>query len=92
VIADVQNSACGHKEAGSAAGKGVNLSDLKGMDSIKAFDVMISRGFASVDTITSTNTLYGIYYNRSTKQCIQVTNADNKVYAVNDIKSHPKCR
>jgi hypothetical protein len=72
-------------------GKGVNLSDLKGMDAIKAIDEMTARGFTNVDTMTSGETLYGIYYNRSTKQCIQLTNADNKVYAVSDIKTHPNC-
>jgi hypothetical protein len=68
-----------------------DLADLKGMDAITAIDVMTSRGFQGVDTITSGETLYGIYYNPSTKQCIQLTNADDRVYAVNDIKTHPKC-
>jgi hypothetical protein len=72
-------------------GNGVNLSDLKGMDAIKAIDEMTARGFTNVDTMTSGETIYGIYYNRSTKQCIQLTNADNKVYEVSDIKTHPKC-
>jgi len=73
-------------------GKGVNLSDLKGMDAIKAIDQMTARGFTNVDTMTSGETIYGIYYNRATKQCIQLTNADSKVYEVSDIKTHPKCR
>ena len=73
-------------------GKAVNLADLKGMDAIKAIDQMTARGFTNVDTMTSGETLYGIYYNRSTKQCIQLTNADNKVYEVSDIKTHPNCR
>jgi len=71
--------------------KHVGLGDLKGMDAITAIDVMTSRGFKSVDSITSGETLYGIYYNPSTKQCIQLTNADDRVYAVSDIKTHPKC-
>jgi hypothetical protein len=70
----------------------VKLSDLKRMDAIKAIDEMTARGFTNVDTMTSGETLYGIYYNRSTKQCIQLTNADNKVYEVSDIRTHPKCR
>jgi len=71
--------------------KHVGLGDLKGMDAVTAIDVMTSRGFKGVDSITSGETLYGIYYNPSTKQCIQLTNADDRVYAVNDIKTHPKC-
>ena len=72
-------------------GKAVNLSDLKGMDAVTAIDEMTARGFANVDTLTSGETIYGIYYNRSTKQCIQLTNADSKVYEISDIKTHPKC-
>jgi len=71
--------------------KHVGLGDLRGMNAIAAIDVMTARGFKSVDSITSGETLYGIYYNPSTRQCIQLTNADDKVYAVNDIKTHPKC-
>ena len=41
--------------------------------------------------MTSGETLYGIFYNRSTKQCVQMTNADGKVYAINEIQTHPKC-
>lgn len=70
---------------------GASLSDLTGMDAITAIDEMSARGFKGVDSITEGETLYGIYYNPSTKQCIQLTNAGDKVYAVNDIKTHPKC-
>lgn len=83
------------KDAASPAkpkkGKAGALSDLTGMNAITAIDEMSARGFKGVDTITEGETLYGIYYNPSTKQCIQLTNADDKVYAVNDIKTHPKC-
>ena len=72
-------------------GNGVNVSDLTGTDAIKAIDEMSARGFVNVDTLTSGETLYGIFYNRMTKQCIQMTNADGKVYAINDIQIHPKC-
>ena len=73
-------------------GQGAKLSDLKGMDSVKAFDVMTSRGFTNVDTISSQNTLYGIYYNAKTHECIQLTNADSRVVSVNDIGTHPNCK
>ena len=88
------NGGAKHSASGQAKpknGKSVNVSDLTGMDAIKAIDAMSARGFKGVDSITEGETLYGIYYNPSTKQCIQLTNADNKVYAVNDIHVHPKC-
>ncbi len=68
------------------------ISDLKGMSSIKAFDVMTSRGFTNVDTISEGNALYGIYYNAKTHQCVQLTNANDRVESANDIGTHPNCK
>ncbi len=68
------------------------ISDLKGMSSIKAFDVMTARGFTNVDTLTSGDAIYGIYYNAKTHQCIQLTNAHDRVESANDIGTHPKCK
>lgn len=70
----------------------VSLQGIKGQSSIWAFDEMTNRGFRNVDAITSGNTQYGIYYNGKTRQCVQVTNADNRVYDIREIDSHPKCR
>ena len=68
------------------------ISDLTGMNSIKAFDVMTSRGFINVDSISMTNTEYGIYYNAKTHQCVQLTNADGRVLDANEIEKHPNCK
>jgi len=68
------------------------ISDLKGMDSIKAFDVMTSRGFTNVDTLTAGETIYGTYYNAKTHQCVQLTTANDRVEGIDDVPSHPKCR
>lgn len=83
-----QSPSAKHAPATSKA----RISDLKGMDSIKAFDVMTSRGFTSVDTITSGNAIYGIYYNAKTHQCVQLANANDRVDSAVDIHEHPKCR
>jgi hypothetical protein len=77
--------------AGHQGGK-AKISDLKGMDAIEAIDVMTARGFAGVDTMTSGDTLYGIYYNADTGQCVQLTNANNRVEGADDIGTHPNCR
>jgi hypothetical protein len=77
------------KTGGAAKAK---LSDLKGMDSIKAFDVMTSRGFTNVDTLTAGETIYGTYYNAKTHQCVQLTSAHDRVEGIDDVPSHPKCR
>ncbi len=77
--------------ATSGASK-VKLSDLKGMDSIKAFDVMTARGFKSVDSLTAGETIYGTYYNAKTHQCVQLTTAHDRVESIDDVPSHPQCR
>jgi len=68
------------------------ISDIKGRDSIWAIDEMSVRGFRSVDSFSSGDTTYGIYYRPESNQCVQVTNADSRVYDIRDIGSHPKCR
>jgi hypothetical protein len=78
--------------AAGSHGSKAKISDLKGMDSIKAFDVMTSRGFTSVDTISEGNALYGIYYNAKTHQCVQLAIANDRVDSAVDIHEHPKCR
>ena len=80
--------------AAPAADQGgkAKLSDLEGMDSIKAIDVITSRGFTSVDSISEGDSLYGIYYNARTRQCVQLSNARNRVVSADDIHTHPKCR
>ncbi|MCP5388772.1 MAG: hypothetical protein H6915_03325 [Novosphingobium sp.] len=85
------------RNTGYHSGKGgyshhVSLSGIQGRDAIWAIDEMTARGFENVDSFSSGNTLYGIYYNRSAGQCVQMTNADGQVYDIRDIGTHPKCR
>lgn len=68
------------------------LRGIAGMGSIDAIDAMSNRGFANVDSLESGNTQYGIFYNRATRTCAQLTMADGKVLDARDIKTHPKCR
>jgi len=84
----------GQKANASAGNHGskAKISDLKGMDSIKAFDVMTSRGFTNVDTLTAGETIYGTYYNAKTHQCVQLTSTHSRVESIDDVPSHPKCR
>jgi hypothetical protein len=84
----------GQKSSAPAAHHGgkAKTSDLKGMDAIKAFDVMTSRGFTSVDTLTAGETIYGTYYNAKTHQCVQLTSTNSRVESIDDVPSHPKCK
>ena len=78
--------------AAGSHGSKAEVSDLKGMDAIKAIDVMAARGFISVDTLTAGDTLYSTYYNAKTHQCVQLTTANDRVEDIDDVPSHPKCR
>ncbi|MFP2768880.1 hypothetical protein [Oceanisphaera sp. KMM 10153] len=66
--------------------------DLAGKDSISSLDVMTERGFKNVDSLESGNTQYGIYYHAHSHLCVQLTMAEGKVIAADDIQSHPQCR
>ncbi len=65
---------------------------MTGMSAIRAIDVMSERGFENVDDFASGETHYGIFYKRSTRQCVQMTMANTRVVDVRDIRTHPKCR
>lgn len=79
---------------GHSGGREVRIADIKGMDGVKAFDELRSRGFENVDSLTQGKTLYGIYYLRRTGQCVQTTQAtdNNRILDIRDIQTHPKCR
>lgn len=70
----------------------VGFSDLEGARAAGGMSEMERRGFRQVDNFTSGNTRYSIQWNRNTRQCVQVTIADGRFYALNDIQTHPKCR
>lgn len=67
------------------------LAGIKGMNAIAAIDAMSERGFANVDSFSMANTQYGIYYNKGSGLCAQLTMADGKVLDAADIHTHPKC-
>jgi hypothetical protein len=70
----------------------VNVTDLNGTDSVRAIDAMGERGFANVDSIVSGNSIYGIWYNRTTRQCVQTASANGTIVDARDIGTHPNCR
>jgi hypothetical protein len=72
--------------------RSVRFDDIQGMSGGSGIDAIMSRGFRNVDSINSGNTVYGIYYNPTTRQCVQMTLADRIVYDIRDIQTHPKCR
>jgi hypothetical protein len=53
---------------------------------------MNERGFRDVDSFSSGNTQYGIFWQPQTRQCVQLTMSDGRVYDARDIGTHPQCR
>lgn len=45
---------------------------------------MVERGFTNVDYLESGDTQYSIYYNPDSRQCIQLTVANNKTVSADD--------
>lgn len=91
-IVDAPAPSCGLRGGASPGARKVNVSDVNGMSAASSFDVMSSRGFKGVDTVTGGNDLYAIYFNPSTRQCVQVGTSAGRVVNVTDIQTHPKCR
>lgn len=80
--------------ASSAVAAGpAKTQDLVGTNAIRAFDVMTSRGFTSVDTFESGVDGQGaVWWNGKTRQCVQTISVSGRVDSVTDIKTHPNCR
>jgi hypothetical protein len=85
----VSASRCGQQAA--ASGQKAEVQDLVGGDPVKAFDIMTSRGFTSVDTYTTSDDyLVTWWYNASTGQCANTQSKNNRVTSATEDRS-PKC-
>jgi hypothetical protein len=74
-----------------AASARQNIKDLPGSDAVKAFDVMTSRGFTSVDTFTTPDgRVVTWWYNASTGQCVNTQSKNGRVTSAAEDR-HPKC-
>ncbi|WP_271680098.1 hypothetical protein [Thermomonas mangrovi] len=69
-----------------------NFRNVVGQGFARGIDMMSEMGFRDVDTISSGDTTYGIYYHPASRTCVQLTMANGQVLSADDIKTHPKCR
>jgi hypothetical protein len=82
-------SRCGHQAA--STGQKAEVKDLVGRDAIKAFDIMTSRGFKSVDTFTTPDDrVVTWWYNASTGQCANTQSKNDTVTSATEDR-YPKC-
>lgn len=70
----------------------VGVADLVGARASSADGDMRNRGFSNVDGVKSGNTSYSIWYNRQTRQCMQMGVADGQVVNMTNIHSSPRCQ
>ena len=82
----------GHRSGAGGYTRSVNVSDLQGARASSADGELQSRGFRNVDALKSGNAAYTIWYNRDTRQCLQMAIADGRVDSLVDIGSSPNCR
>ena len=66
--------------------------DLKDSRAAGGMSELERRGFRQVDNFTSGNTRYSIQWQPRTRQCVQVTIAEGRLYDLRDIGRHPRCR
>jgi hypothetical protein len=78
--------------AGAAsASQKAEIKDLIGGDAVKAFDIMTSRGFKSVDTYTTSDDyIVTWWYNASTGQCVNTQSKNSRVTSAAEDR-YPKC-
>ncbi len=70
----------------------VGIPKVVGMNSIQAVGAMGSRGYRNVGTSIVGGGVFGIYFNPTTRECVQLANAQGRVIDAREIGSHPKCR
>ncbi|MGP1283328.1 MAG: hypothetical protein ACTS1X_10165 [Parasphingopyxis sp.] len=70
----------------------VYVADLQGRRDSRADSALRDRGFREVDSVRSGSTAYSYWFNRDTRQCLQMTVADRRVYDIRDVGRNPSCR
>ena len=81
-----------HHQGRGGYTRSARYNDLNGARASSADGQLSSRGFRNVDGFKSGSTAYTIWYSRATRQCVQMTVADGRVYDIRDIGRHPNCR
>ena len=74
-------------------GRQASFTDLVGSRAPGAQSELGRRGFRMVDTFQSGSNGSGtIWWNGSSRQCLQMIAADGRADSINDIHTHPRCR
>lgn len=69
------------------------IADLRYQEAKWARDELSRRGFLKVDELPSRGEdHYSIFWQPTTRQCVQATVVDHRIYDIRDIGRHPNCR
>ena len=90
--ADERRANLGHHHRRGGYSQVAAYRDVQGMRGPRARDLLRDRGFTRVSRFGDDNTRYSILWRGASRQCLQLTIADGRVYDVRDIGSHPACR
>ena len=67
------------------------LPNLRGMDPLRALQVLASLGYRNVGTLVGGGAIAGIYFNPQTRECVQVTNVNGRIADAHP-SGDPRCR
>jgi hypothetical protein len=70
----------------------VGYEDLIGARASSADSELRNRGFRDVDGFKAGNTSYTIWYNRQSRQCLQMATEQGRAEIIENIGTHPTCR
>lgn len=90
--ADERRANLGHHHRRGGYSRIAQFRDVEGMRGPRARDILRDRGFTRVNRFGDDNTRYSILWRSESRQCLQLTIADGRVYDVRDIGNHPDCR
>ena len=90
--ADERQANLSHHHRRGGYSRIAQFKDVEGMRGPRARDLLADRGFTRVSRFGDDNTRYSIMWRSESRQCIQLTIADGRVYDARDIGNHPDCR
>ena len=90
--ADERRANLGHHHRRGGYSRIAQFRDVEGMRGPRARDILRERGFTRVSRFGDDNTRYSILWRSESRQCVQLTIADGRVYDARDIGNHPDCR
>lgn len=90
----VLSATCKEKSSSSSSGGGnkVKVSDVYGANVTEGGKQMRAKGFKNVSSDTKGKSVYLVWWNAKTKQCVEIEVLDDIFNKINEDASDPSCR